>query len=518
MRPGEQVSPPPPVGARRRLLWSGCSGSWCKPQVLSAEATPANPSVSALAADMLERGWVTPEEHRQLLLGDRMYSLHEAATEEQERQLRRRERKRMGLAGKLSLSKQSRLGIVKRARSQRKAQKVRSRPLSSIRPPLGRRTVALVQGAGGRGCAQFAPVKKKKKQPSPAAERPADICRDPITLDDLGSWTWDFRASEAATPPVSCGATSAMKFSGAWLGRRGGSGIRFVRATGEDGRLEALLCSTGRATSCLRNLERDSRTLPYHRRAQEPTTRRPFSLVQLADLDALAAKAGAKVKGSLVTSYHEGQDKYRERRERREMLVGADRCLGDIVSEMLSTIEDTEESHEEAHVYLCTLFPQFAHIFSEIKEADEEFARQCLEQQIALLRGPPNRPTAKSLSSEQGDLLRACVDFLSEQGAGSGGGANDVERGSDYGGGAGRSGGWGRGGGGGGTAAMFGGRDSGGLPGHGGEGGGASVVAAAVAAAAAAAVDEGGTGGDTTSSGSDDDVAGDGVCWDGSVE
>lgn len=50
------------------------------------------------------------------------------------------------------------------------------------------------------------------------------------------------------------------------------------------------------------------------------------------------------------------------------MLVGADRCLGDIVSEMLSTIEDNDESHEEAHIYLCTLFPQFAHIFSEIKE------------------------------------------------------------------------------------------------------------------------------------------------------
>lgn len=50
---------------------------------------------------------------------------------------------------------------------------------------------------------------------------------------------------------------------------------------------------------------------------QEPTTRRPFSLVQLADLDALAARAGAKVKGSLVKSYNEGQSKYRERRERR---------------------------------------------------------------------------------------------------------------------------------------------------------------------------------------------------------
>lgn len=49
--------------------------------------------------------------------------------------------------------------------------------------------------------------------------------------------------------------------------------------------------------------------------------------------------------------------------------MGADRCLGDIVSEMLSTIEDSDEPYEEAHLYLVTLFPQFAHIFSEMKQA-----------------------------------------------------------------------------------------------------------------------------------------------------
>lgn len=43
----------------------------CKPPVLSQEEALANPSVSALAADMLERGWVTREEHKKLLLGDR---------------------------------------------------------------------------------------------------------------------------------------------------------------------------------------------------------------------------------------------------------------------------------------------------------------------------------------------------------------------------------------------------------------------------------------------------------------
>lgn len=54
-------------------------------------------------------------------------------------------------------------------------------------------------------------------------EHPADPCRDPITLDDLGSWTWDFRASEAATPPVSCGGPSFSK-NGGEVSKGGGSG------------------------------------------------------------------------------------------------------------------------------------------------------------------------------------------------------------------------------------------------------------------------------------------------------
>ena len=61
------------------------------------------------------------------------------------------------------------------------------------------------------------PEKKKKV----TDQRPADKCRDPITLDDLGSWTWDFHASEAATPPVSCGGTVAPK-NGVDLAKRGG--------------------------------------------------------------------------------------------------------------------------------------------------------------------------------------------------------------------------------------------------------------------------------------------------------
>lgn len=45
--------------------------SSCRPQVLSPDAVPANPSVAILADNMLERGWITRDEHNQLLLGDR---------------------------------------------------------------------------------------------------------------------------------------------------------------------------------------------------------------------------------------------------------------------------------------------------------------------------------------------------------------------------------------------------------------------------------------------------------------
>ncbi|CAM9557701.1 unnamed protein product [Ectocarpus sp. 4 AP-2014] len=420
-----------------RLRGFGCGGSWCKPPVLSPDTAALNSRVSALATDMLERGWVTREEYQQLLHGDRLYSVHESEMEEQERQRRRRLRNKIGLRRKLS--KQTQIGVARRARARKKAEKRnKTGGAAAAADDLSKSGKVLTATSAA---AAAAAVDKKKKKKQPPAERPPDVCRDPITLDDLGSWTWDFRASEAATPPVSCGATKSTKHGGGggWKGKRFGVGGKGGRGCGGGGSGgggggsgSGVSGSGGGSTSSAvvtYNVESLVLYLLESGDFQEPTTRRPFSLVQLADLDALAAKAGAKVKGSLVQSYHEGQEKYVERRERREMLVGADRCLGDIVSEMLSTIEDNDESHEEAHIYLCTLFPQFAHIFSEMKEADEEFARQCLEQHIALLRGPPNRPTAKSLSSEQGDLLTACVDFLSEQGSaggdGDGGGEGD---------------------------------------------------------------------------------------------
>lgn len=65
---------------------------------------------------------------------------------------------------------------------------------------------------------------EKEKKKSTTAELPADPCRDPITLDDLGSWTWDFRASEAGTPTLaSCGGV-VSKSGGGDKGKTAGCG------------------------------------------------------------------------------------------------------------------------------------------------------------------------------------------------------------------------------------------------------------------------------------------------------
>lgn len=72
-------------------------------------------------------------------------------------------------------------------------------------------------GAAHSSKGSSTPEKKK-------TELPVDNCRDPITLDDLGSWTWDFHASEAATPPVSCGGTLAATKSCMDVSKRGKEG------------------------------------------------------------------------------------------------------------------------------------------------------------------------------------------------------------------------------------------------------------------------------------------------------
>lgn len=90
-----------------------------------------------------------------------------------------------------------------------------NRPFS----PTSGYTLQCMKTVGAAHSSKGSSTPEKKK-----TELPADRCRDPITLDDLGSWTWDFHASEAATPPVSCGGTLTAPKSCVDVAKRGKEG------------------------------------------------------------------------------------------------------------------------------------------------------------------------------------------------------------------------------------------------------------------------------------------------------
>jgi len=72
------------------------------------------------------------------------------------------------------------------------------------------------------------------------------------------------------------------------------------------------------------------------------------------------------------------------------MLEGLERCVGEVVAQMIDTME-TADSEEELQFGLVTRFHEFDHYFQQLKEADERCSIQCLDQYCELVRGPPNK-------------------------------------------------------------------------------------------------------------------------------
>lgn len=83
---------------------------------------------------------------------------------------------------------------------------------------------------------------------------------------------------------------------------------------------------------------------------------------------------------------------YAEKHFKRDALQGLERCAGEIISEMLQLIEDSDP--EEAQMKLLMAdFPAFADLYQQIKDADPAFAKQCKKSWLQYLQGPPNHPT-----------------------------------------------------------------------------------------------------------------------------
>ena len=97
-------------------------------------------------------------------------------------------------------------------------------------------------------------------------------------------------------------------------------------------------------------------------------------------------------------------------RERMDLVEGLDRCVGEIVTEMLRLIESSSSSAArraqgqghvqplqppppgghaqecEEEVRLCMLLPHLDHFLAQLVQIDARYALQCLDQYIRLVR------------------------------------------------------------------------------------------------------------------------------------
>ncbi|CAM9291239.1 unnamed protein product, partial [Chrysoparadoxa australica] len=126
--------------------------------------------------------------------------------------------------------------------------------------------------------------------------------RDPITLEPLGPWTWEFHVP----PPLNEGMQ--------------------LRSNGQVKKMPSVRYNVH--SLCKFLLESGD--------FKEPTTRLCLTIKHVRELDALAARAAIQLSGSLVEAWRGREGgKYKAEKERREMLLGADRCLGELVTEMM---------------------------------------------------------------------------------------------------------------------------------------------------------------------------------------
>lgn len=90
-------------------------------------------------------------------------------------------------------------------------------------------------------------------------------------------------------------------------------------------------------------------------------------------------------------------------------MQGLERCAGEIVSEMLQLIEDSDPEEAQMRL-LMTEFPAFADLYQQIRDVDPNFARQCNRSWLLYLQGPPNRPTKDAYGLLQ--VLHKLLIFL----------------------------------------------------------------------------------------------------------
>ena len=72
-------------------------------------------------------------------------------------------------------------------------------------------------------------------------------------------------------------------------------------------------------------------------------------------------------------------------------MQGLERCAGEVVTDMLTIIEEFDPEEAQMRLVMREL-PTFADYYRQLNDADPAFARQCMVHWKTFLMGPPNRP------------------------------------------------------------------------------------------------------------------------------
>jgi len=121
----------------------------------------------------------------------------------------------------------------------------------------------------------------------------------------------------------------------------------------------------------------------------DPETRLPFTDNDLRDIDALATKLGLQKQSTLDAK--NTPQAFTESKFRRDALLGLERCAGEVVTDILNIIETCDPDEAQMRLVLREL-PMFADYYRQLRDADPDFALQCMAHWQQFLEGPPNRP------------------------------------------------------------------------------------------------------------------------------
>ncbi|KAF0701131.1 Aste57867_8354 [Aphanomyces stellatus] len=212
------------------------------------------------------------------------------------------------------------------------------------------------KGKKGQGIRRFWWRKSKKRSKDRAAEVQVVNTLDPIMLTELGQNTF-----------------------------------RFVRPNG---------------TVVLYNVDTLVQYILATGNFSEPETRIPFSDDILKQIDAEVKSSGLEL--ASVFEAQQQKAKFEALKVKRDGLLGLERCAGEVVTEMLSIIED-EDSEEGEMRLVMEVFPSFADLFGQLKSNDFEYASQCHKHFVEYLHGPPNRPTV-----DESGLFEVVLDFMKQ--------------------------------------------------------------------------------------------------------